>query len=264
MWFEDLAFAPDIPGKRFTNVNEAIEYANDLSLITTELTLGELRINPDATIGEDHKKITRYGFEKICAILGIPKPFARMIPNDLLFENIRRLKTDNTGTSVVVLSRENGEIASIVKTPYKEPSYGDMLAPFIERADLRYIDLGERLLTICIGFDDLAFTSEEDSFLIATYVFGSIVKETSLKMVSGIYNINKETSFLCNALGSAKANYKHEDVALLMSKFSELIRCYNPEGANKVISSFKYVMECVMWQHEAAKAWEGFSKLVGK
>jgi hypothetical protein len=265
-WFEGITFAPNIPSKRFEDINEALIFAENLNVTPNQLTLAELVVNSDATIGIDHLKITRYGFEKLCTILGIPKPFAQKIPNDLLFENIRRLKQDNAGKEVVILSRDNGEIASIVKAPYKELSYGEMISIFEERQDLRYIDLGERYLTICIAFDDtyMIGMNENDTIFVGSFCYGSIVKETQLHITSGLYRTLCSNSFVCPFLGTAKANYKHIDPTLMLSKFGELIRCYNQEIVNRISLRTAQLPETYLYKHELAKFWNSLSKIVTK
>lgn len=273
MWFENLSFAPNIPAKSFTDINEAVKYAEEVTVITNQMVLGDLLINSDATIGTDHTKITRYGFEKLCSILGIPKPFARMIPNSLLFENIRQLKIDNQGTEIVILTRENGEVASIVKAPYKEPTYGEVLAAFAERPDIRYIDLGERFLTIHCAFDDVFMVDGQPTvpiteavrkrMIAGTFIYSSIVKETQLRMISGFHTPIEGNSFICPFLGTAKANYKHEDKALLVSKFAELIRCYNADIVNR-LANRKDLFKENLSQDDVARLWSSVSRSLGK
>ncbi len=265
-WFEGITFAPNTLAKRFTDINEALIYAENLNVTPTQLTLGELLVNTDATIGEDHRKITRYGFEKLCTILGIPKPFAQKIPNDLLFKNIHRLQEDNASKKIVILSRDNNEIASIVKDPYREPSYGEMLSVFEERPDLKYIDLGERYLSVCIAFDDVVIVGRDDldTIFVGSFYNGSVVKETSLRITSGLYRTQCSNSFICPFLGTAKADYKHKDPALMLSKFGELVRCYNQEIVNRISQKIARLTETYMYKHELAKFWNTLSKIVTK
>ncbi|MCK9542530.1 MAG: hypothetical protein M0R03_10940 [Novosphingobium sp.] len=266
MWFENLVFAPKIPAYRFSQVSEAIAYAEEVTVTPIPTTLGDLIVNTDATIGDNKQKITRYGFEKLCVLLGIPKPFAQKIPNDLLFENIRRLKADNPGQEIVVLERNNGEIASIVKAPYTEPSYGEMLSVFQERPDLKYIDVEEKLLTICVAFDDVCAVGESDAdtLFVSSFMYGSITKETKMKLFSGLYRTQCSNSFICPFLGSSFANYQHKDKALMLSRFAETVRCYNQEIANRILNRFSSLLNRNMFKHEVARMWAGLSMIVGK
>lgn len=47
--------------------------------------------NGQITIGTTSYNCTKWAFEQFCARLGIPKPFAKKIPSDLLLDNITRL-----------------------------------------------------------------------------------------------------------------------------------------------------------------------------
>lgn len=266
MWFTDLSFAPLIPAQSFTDIKSAMEYANNITVIPNVTTFEHLIINTDATIGQDHHKITTYGFENLCKILGIPKPFARMIPNDLLFENIRRLRQDNLGTEIAILSRENGEIASIVKAPYKEPSYGDLLGLLAARKDVRYIDLGEQYLTAGIAFEDMKLKAEyeEDELFVASFIQSSIVKESPLRSVSGFIKSKDSVNFIYPAMGTSRANYKEEDTTLLLAKFGDGIRCYNfqtVEAIGKGLNAFgKYRFS----EAELVGVWRNLSNILYK
>lgn len=55
-----------------------------------------LNTNGTVTVNSNTFKITKWAFEQFCARLGIPRPFARKIPPDLLLDNIQRLITEKT------------------------------------------------------------------------------------------------------------------------------------------------------------------------
>lgn len=83
--------------------------ARERSIITTKYkqleatNTGKIKIK-----GEEHK-ITQWGFEKFCGILGIPKPFARKIPEELLDQNVSRLlKEKNQEDNVLFFNSKRG------------------------------------------------------------------------------------------------------------------------------------------------------------
>ena len=57
------------------------------------VSLQNVSVNTDGTItiGANTFKATNWAFEQFCGKLGIPRPFARKIPPDLLLDNIKRL-----------------------------------------------------------------------------------------------------------------------------------------------------------------------------
>lgn len=62
------------------------------------ISLSSVTVNLDGsiTIGNTNYSVTKWAFEKFCSVLGIPRPFARKIPPDLLLDNIRRLIAERT------------------------------------------------------------------------------------------------------------------------------------------------------------------------
>lgn len=57
------------------------------------ISLNNVTVNADGsfTISNVNYKATKWAFEQFCTRLGIPRPFARKIPPDLLLDNIQRL-----------------------------------------------------------------------------------------------------------------------------------------------------------------------------
>ena len=82
--YESLVFAPLKDRHSVTEVDEALKLATEYVVTPTEVRLGDLQINTDATITNgEPRKVTVYGFEHFCKILGIPNPFARPIQNSI-------------------------------------------------------------------------------------------------------------------------------------------------------------------------------------
>ena len=78
---------------------EAMEVCKNRERVVLTAKYKDLNITDTGqiVIGKAEHQITSWGFEKLCAILGIPKPFARKIPEDLLKENIARLLKEKNG-----------------------------------------------------------------------------------------------------------------------------------------------------------------------
>lgn len=76
--------------KTFT---EALDVIKEREQVVLPIPYKGIAVTETGTIvlnGEE-RQITKWGFEKFCGMLGIPRPFARKIPEDLLNDNINRL-----------------------------------------------------------------------------------------------------------------------------------------------------------------------------
>jgi len=263
--YENLKFAPALPFVQTKDVQEAIRIASDITVESVNIKLEDIKINTDATINYGrNKNITEFGFENLCKLLGIPKPFAQKIPVDLLFQNIKRLQTDKAALEISLLMRPDDSIANIVKSPYNESSYLDVLSNFSDRIDLKYINIGERLLTICLAFEDMKLSKDEDDVLyLGTYVYNSIVREMKLSMFSGLYRITCENSLIAPFLGTFKASYtQKEEIRLL--RFVENIRCYENNIFSNIEKNFRGFDSRFLYEYEMLKIWGDMDRLVGE
>ena len=264
--YENMHFAPRKDATRVTDMNEALAYIQDTGLTVTPHTtlLGRLSINDDGSITNGEQRlITEYGFENLCKLLGIPNPFARKIPVDLLFTNIRRLQNEKAGVPIELLERPDGTVATVVKSPYKEASYGDLLA-FFDGSPFKYIDVGERWLTLAITFEETPIHyDEQDTLYVGTFVHGSITRDIPLHMESGLYRTQCENSFLMPYFGKVRANYKLEAQERLLA-FRDNVRCYDGQILDQIRRGFPIFQTRKMWRREVVQVWRKLSNLVGQ
>lgn len=263
--YDKLIFEPEKSYKRTKDVNEALEIASTLTVHPYETSIGELTVNEDGTLQNGElKKTTRSGFESFCKILGIPRPFARQIPLDLLFTNIKRLQKEKASNRVVLLERPEGGVANIVKAPYTESSYLDFLSHFSDKPDIKYLEVGEGLASICLSFSETKFNGVgDDPLFIGTFVHNSILQNKSLHMFSGIYRTVCENSFVMPYLGMQRADYKLPPDSRLL-KFSESVRCFDEEVLNRVQLGFERLEYRKLFEFEAAKIWNKLKSTVGE
>lgn len=266
--YNELSFINGSTSKIFTNMNEALEEASLLVVNPVEATVGDIVVTPEGLIdvGGDQRKTTTRGFESFCKILGIPPKFARGIPKDLLLHNIERLSKDVPGTPITLLERPDGNFASIVRSPYKEIPYADILSRFVDRDSIKNVSISEELMKVMFKFEQLKVPDLDDNrntLYISEYMLSSLIKEIRLQVNSGLFKTQCENSFIMPILGKLYADYtKGADKRL--EKFAQSFECYDNEliatifrnlstGVNKHISlpQFKYV-------------WNRYSKLVGK
>lgn len=104
-------------GLSWLQARQKIERAVNLSNVT---------VNTDGTvtISNHTYTATKFAFEKLCACLGIPRPFARKIPPDLLLDNTARLiqekiaSLDDTLMFHFVTNGQNEILAGVTKEEY--------------------------------------------------------------------------------------------------------------------------------------------------
>jgi len=262
--FDALVFAAPKPALRFTTISEAFEASQNYTVSPHIVTLGDLKIADSGLIanGIPDQRITLYGFQSFCKILGIPDPFRFQIPLDLLLFNMRRLIDEKAGEEVALLLRPDGDIASIVKTPYAEISYPNILGALQDREGLKYVDLTENLMSVGLTFDSLgALTGKgaEDVFYVGTFLWNSITKAKKLSVTSGFYRTSCTNSYLLPVMGRYTANYDVEDEDLRLSKFLSLIDSYDTEVVNRVQADFTNFVHGNLNELEASKLWSIFS-----
>ena len=259
----EFSFAKSIVPLHTTDVNEALLFTENLKVEAEPSLIKKVEVHDDGTItyNGEPKKITRYGFESYCRKLGIPTSFARKIPEDLLLENIRRLSATKPDEEIVILKRSNGDIAGVGKSPYKEPSYTDVLSTFADKDYLQYVNIGEAFLTICFRFDNKPIVlNEKDTLHIGTYVYSSILQSCKVHGYSGLYRNACENSFTMPYFGKIKANYKNEDV--MLTKFADTLQCYDQKIYERLCSNFNVFNVRRLYDTEQASLWKSLSRIV--
>ena len=263
--YESLVFAKPKGYVKTTDPNKALELASQFVVTPESLKLGDLQINQDGTIkNATVRNVTQLGFENLCKILGIPRPFSRMIPIDLLFENIRELQKENESKHITLLNRSNGEVANIIKGGYSEASYMEFISHFTEREDIKYYEVGEVMSTICLAWQDKVVygKGDKDPLLVSTFIYNSILKECSLHMFSGLYRNTCENSFIMSMFGRMRANYMLKP-DLRMTRFVEGVRLYDPIIFERLQSRFPSLPERRMFEFEITTLWKKLERVVG-
>lgn len=261
--YHGLKLAPTIKPLLTTNVSEATEFVTKLKVTPKVVTLQDVDVDEEGKLkcnGEFHK-ITEFGFDSFCKLLGIPNNFAHKIPADLLFDNVKRLIKSKPDLEMVVLFRDNDEIAGVCKPPYEEKSYVDVLATFAEKPELSYIDITEELLTIGFWYENrLIPKADDDPLHVGTYVYSSILKGCNLHAFSGIWRSACKNNFVMPFFGKVKANYKKED--LMLQNFSDLLQCYDSNIYNRFQRDFHAFNTRKLFDNELASVWKSISKIV--
>jgi len=259
----EFKFAKTITPLHTNDVNEAMLFTENLKVEAEPSLIKNVTVHDDGTVtyNGEPKKITRYGFESFCRKLGIPTSFARKIPEDLLLENIRRLSASKPDDEIVILKRENGDIAGVGKAPYREPSYTEVLSTFADKEYLKYINLGEAFLTIGFWFDNKPIPLTPDDILhVGTYVYSSILQACKVHAYSGLYRNSCENSFVMPYFGKVKANYKNEDVMLL--KFAETLQCFDQNIYERLSTNFDVFNKRKLYDSEQASMWKSLSRVI--
>ncbi len=262
--YETLVFAESKPSVITTNISQAVDQVSSLVVNPVPIELGNLRINENATITNDiDHTVTLNGFENFSKILGIPNPFARKIPVDLLFSNIRRLQEEKRDQVVVLLERENGEIANIAKAPYLEASYLDVLSVFADREDINYIETSEELLTIALINPDSYFNGPDGKpFHIGTFVYSSILKAVQTHMVNGLFRRVCSNSYITPFLGKFTSNYLQKDIQQRLQSFSELAYRVDYELLEVIKNRFDGLQSRSLFDYEFVKLWQKLIKVL--
>jgi hypothetical protein len=260
-------FAKSYNEKTFTDVNEALLEASKLNVNPIPVTVGDISVTQDGLIkiGEEEKLITILGLKSYCKVLGIPIDFAETIPEDLLLTNIKRLTQDQLGLEVELLEREDGTLASIVKHPYKEIPYSDILGRFAEKDPIN-IKLSEELMKISFRFDELkvpGFNDSENTFYISEYLISSLVKKISFQAVSGLYRTQCENSFIMPLLGKLKANYL-KTAEKRLETFAQAFEYYDSEVVASIFRNFSSSVSRKITLPQFKYIWDNFSNIASK
>ncbi len=266
--YEHFSFTNGIQTKVFTDMNQALEEAATLVVNPVDATVGDIKITPDGLIdlGGDKRKITMKGFESYCKILGIPPSFARTIPEDLLLHNIERLSKDYSSSSITLLEREDSNLASIVKSPYKELPYADILSRFIDKDSIKKVEISEELMKIVFRFEQLKVPDLDDSentLYISDYILTSLIKETSLHAVAGLYKTQCDNSFIMPLLGKLRADYTKKAEKRL-ERFAQAFECYDNELVATVFRNLSSSTNKQIKLPQFKYVWNRYSKIMGK
>ncbi|MCK9428745.1 MAG: hypothetical protein M0R17_01890 [Candidatus Omnitrophica bacterium] len=269
--YSEMKFAEYIQPVRTRVINDAINVAKDLTVKPVKTTFEKLSINSDGNLISDvypeGKIMSRYAFEKLYKILGISGSFALKIPLDLLLTNIHRLLGENSSDAIVMLERPDGSVAGFVKKEYEEASYLDILSCFSDREAIQYIDIGEVMLTICLGFQKTKFKdpksiSENDFLMAGSHVYGSILKETQLKLESILYRTYCTNSFVMPFFGKIRADYRLEPEPRLL-EFSKNVEHYDEELLKAITINSDGIEERRLFEFEVASLFRKLQKYVG-
>lgn len=121
--YNELSFALE---KEHVDVKSMDEALNAVKLFKTnprKVSLNDITISlnggANLKVTDETMKITQWSLQSLCRFLGIPDPFARKIPIDLLQKNISRLLQEKRGDFVSLLIGKENEIVNIVKANYK-------------------------------------------------------------------------------------------------------------------------------------------------
>lgn len=268
MAYELFQLAPASKEVLYKNPDEALLAASNMVVSPTEILIGDLKVNKagQLVLGEnDTRFITKHGLESFCKILGIPTQFARVIPEELLLTNIQRLSNERASDSVTVLERPNGEIASIVKAPYKEIPYADVLSSFIDRVPSE-IALSETLMRALFIYDKEkvpGFDDSLDTFYIHENLLASINGSVKLQATAGLYRTQCTNSFILPLFGKLSANYQFEPEKRL-GHFADAFKFYSTEGVDLINNRFANQKEITLYEHQVKVLWEKFSVLASK
>jgi len=270
--YSQLKFAEYIKPTRTRIINDAINIAKDLTVVPVKTTFEKISINPDGLLMSyqypEGRKMTRYAFEKLYRILGISGQFALRIPIDLLLVNIHRLLGESGSDEISILERPDGSIAGFVKKDYDETSYLDILSHFTDRESFQYIDIGEIMLTICLGFQKTKFkdprgTSPDSDFLMAgSHVYSSILRETQLKLESILYRTYCTNSFVMPFFGKIRADYRLEPEPRLLD-FSKNVEHYDEELLKAIVVNSEGIEERRFFEHEIVSLHRKLQKYIG-
>jgi len=262
--YDNLVFAKVKPFLKTSDVNEAIKFTTTIGVTPATCKLGEIKVNDNGTITDNEvHNITEYGFENLCKILGIPHPFAKKIPLDLLFTNIIRLQQEKRDVEVVLLFRENGDVANITTSPYKEVSSFEVLSMLADKSNISHIDVCETILNIGFSFDKTVIVREEDTFLVNSFLYNYPLNGHPLEIISGLYRNECKNSFVMNVLGGMKADYRLErDVRLL--RFTENLEIYNQNILEIINRKIHNLQSCRIFDFEFQRLWNGVKGTAGQ
>lgn len=256
-----------------TSVAQAFDYSKDIVVKPVVRNLSDLSFPvvgrvTDNLLGEFKDTLmTRRAVRSLCKILGIPDPFANQIPKDLLLTNITRLQKENADKSVTFLCRPDGVIANVLKKKYNEVPYQDILGALLHRDEVKYVNIGENLLTVCLAFDEThvadPLSTDPENFLYAgTFLYASILGYTPLKAQAGLYRTACQNSFVGVSLGRIKADYKLDRESRVL-EFVNRLQCFDSAIVSRMLEQLAPERKRVLYTHELASFWTKLKGIVG-
>ena len=127
--YNELSFAPEKEHVDVKSMDEALDAVKTFKTKPQKVSLKDITVslNGGANLKVDEEgiskpqvmKMTQWSLQSLCRFLGIPDPFARKIPIDLLQKNISRLLQEKREDFVSLLIGKENEIVNIVKANYK-------------------------------------------------------------------------------------------------------------------------------------------------
>jgi len=136
--------------------------------------------------------MTQNAFKNFCRILGIPDPFARKIPVDLLSTNINRLETFNSGEEITLVHDKDGNVIGINKAPFVRQPIESIIDRFIE-TDLEPVFIHADYDKIAIATTDPKFgeimADKGDPSKIGFVINGTDTTSKPLTARTGLYRM---------------------------------------------------------------------------
>lgn len=121
--YEDLTFAPEKEHVNVKDMTEALDKVKEFETKTVSVSFADTKISLNGGVAlvtkDEKRKMTKWSLQSLCKFLGIPDPFARKIPVDLLRENISRLLQEKKEDAINLLIGKENEVVNIVKANYK-------------------------------------------------------------------------------------------------------------------------------------------------
>jgi hypothetical protein len=270
----ELTFAAPSAYLQTEDVNAALEFSYKLNLHKEQFSLRDIRLNQDVldpnnpdkgmTIDGEHL-ITSYGLVNLCKILRIPPPFAGVIPIDLLYHNIERLiKEDIDLPSVVLLRRDDGSVANVVKGSYDESPYSEVISTFLSK-DPVHISISERLMKIALQREELSIkgNGDLDTLNIGTYVYSSLTKECKLHMTSGLYRTMCTNSFIMPYLGKVTAAYNTGAEDRLLKFTADIDTLLSMDAFDNLKEKFSQLVTMNLKKPDFLRIYSNLSRIIG-
>jgi len=256
------------------NAEEAITFAQGLDLIAEEFTLRSIVLNDnvldtnvedaDMTIDGTHL-ITAEGFRDLCGILKIPNKFADVIPVDLLYHNIKRLIGEDIPLpDTKILRRLDNVVATVVKEPYKEIGYPDIITTFAANAIIN-ISVSERLLKLTYLMEGASTISNNtDDYDVTISVISSLTKAFKMYAVVGLAHVGSGASILLPFLGKTPGNYNIKDDQERLLRLSDSAGfILDVDAYENLKENFVHMKEDMLSKSEAMNIFKALAELVG-
>lgn len=267
--YDNLVFAKPIESIRCTDAQAATSAALNFTVRSHICSLKDLTVLSDASIKNGSvRKITKLGFEYFCKFLGIPQPFAQLIPVELLITNINKLIQTYRDVKVFLLERPDGCLTAIAKPKCKNIQYSDLVASFVESEKFKYVDMNEELFTLCNTFNKHTFSELPDEsgvfsqLILSTYVYASAGAFSRLRMYSGLYRTECDNSLVAPFFGKAYANYQL-DPDMILVEFTKLIQCYDSDVYHTLMERIPQLQKRLMHDYEFLKLWLTIYRILG-